>query len=463
MQRLWPVAGAVAILCGASASCVETCVPGETEPCACTDGRGGAQICRANGTFEPCVCSSKPDGGADGGLECMNNRSPPQIGVNLIQPRVSWRIASGQRIELRVQVQDFDNDPLTRSWSVHAEDAGPGSDGPDASITVVAIETVQISVAETGRWVIELVASDGCHESSRTWPIDVLPAKKLPFAVSDVVCCDATGRAFAIAPLTAKVMRLDMDGGVDATQTLPRIPKSLSLDAERTRLVVAQDAYVSFFHLEDFSREVEWPVGFSVNAAIASGDSVWLYGAFSRALQLSIDAGTVVGMSSSAEDVRRGFMSADGGWLVFTSGSQAATLPVRNALVQRSGGVSSCGQLWSTQDRSRFFSACGEAFELQRDGGLGYSGTLRAQTQFEALSETTTGSVAASYVASQDEARLRFMNGSSLTVQADFVVGLQSSDLREVLPPGFLIPSSGGGVHALTPDSTNDVTWWQEY
>jgi hypothetical protein len=32
------------------------CVPGRSEPCACTDGRSGAQVCGANGIFGPCVC-----------------------------------------------------------------------------------------------------------------------------------------------------------------------------------------------------------------------------------------------------------------------------------------------------------------------------------------------------------------------------------------------------------------------
>jgi hypothetical protein len=35
-----------------------TCVPGRSEACTCATGATGAQVCRADGTFDPCVCVS---------------------------------------------------------------------------------------------------------------------------------------------------------------------------------------------------------------------------------------------------------------------------------------------------------------------------------------------------------------------------------------------------------------------
>lgn len=34
------------------------CVPGAAAPCACVDGRPGAQTCLADRTYEPCVCAA---------------------------------------------------------------------------------------------------------------------------------------------------------------------------------------------------------------------------------------------------------------------------------------------------------------------------------------------------------------------------------------------------------------------
>ncbi|MDP2269628.1 MAG: hypothetical protein Q8N23_10320 [Archangium sp.] len=449
------------VVCGVSASCVNTCIPGKTEACACTDGRVGAQICRGNGTFEPCSCTASQDAGRDGGDACAQNLNAPSINSRFI-PGLTWRLAPGQKIGLAAQVQDFDRDPLTSAWSVHAEDAGRDHPVPNTIISPIGPQTVQITVSEPGRWVIELSVSDGCRETSHVWPIEVLPAKKLPFAVTDVVCCDASGRAFAIGALSANVMRLDMDGGVDATQALPRLPRRLSI--EGSRLVVAQDAYVSFFRLDDFTLEAEWPVSFAVRAAIPVGDTAWVYGGSSQGLHLSIDAGTVLAQST-AERVDLGFVSADGGWLVVSASDTVEVLPSRAGLLRPFGGTQprACNNLWATRDHSRFFTGCGDAWEISRDGGLSYAGTLREQTTLKAVTELDDSSVAVSYVSSVTEARLRIVNGSSLAVRSDFQVGLQSSDLDEVLAPQFLLPASASGVHALTPDPINDVTWWQEF
>jgi hypothetical protein len=40
--------------CGAKS----TCVPGQSTACVCSDGTGGAQVCRGDGTFAACQCAS---------------------------------------------------------------------------------------------------------------------------------------------------------------------------------------------------------------------------------------------------------------------------------------------------------------------------------------------------------------------------------------------------------------------
>ena len=55
----------------------KTCIPGQAAPCACTDGRAGAQSCMEDGTFAACVCEGPvPSGAADSGA----SRPPPAGG-----------------------------------------------------------------------------------------------------------------------------------------------------------------------------------------------------------------------------------------------------------------------------------------------------------------------------------------------------------------------------------------------
>jgi len=52
--------------CGAKS----TCVPGQSAACVCSDGAGGAQVCRGDGTFGVCQCGTSVGnggGGAGGG------------------------------------------------------------------------------------------------------------------------------------------------------------------------------------------------------------------------------------------------------------------------------------------------------------------------------------------------------------------------------------------------------------
>ncbi len=46
-----------------------TCVPGQSELCACTDASSGSQVCLDDGTFAACVCrgGDAGGGGASGG------------------------------------------------------------------------------------------------------------------------------------------------------------------------------------------------------------------------------------------------------------------------------------------------------------------------------------------------------------------------------------------------------------
>ena len=73
--------------CGGDARCIE----GTSQSCACTDGRMGAQVCNASGTYGACVCSEAPldaslpdafvesttDASIDTGRVALDTSSPP--------------------------------------------------------------------------------------------------------------------------------------------------------------------------------------------------------------------------------------------------------------------------------------------------------------------------------------------------------------------------------------------------
>ena len=52
------------VACSDDGPMTETCIPGASVACTCPDGTMGAQVCTAEGTFNPCSCSPGADAGA---------------------------------------------------------------------------------------------------------------------------------------------------------------------------------------------------------------------------------------------------------------------------------------------------------------------------------------------------------------------------------------------------------------
>jgi hypothetical protein len=50
--------------CGGKGS---SCVPGQSTACVCSDGSGGAQVCRGDGTYGVCQCGATGNVGGNGG------------------------------------------------------------------------------------------------------------------------------------------------------------------------------------------------------------------------------------------------------------------------------------------------------------------------------------------------------------------------------------------------------------
>src|SRR6185369_12026360 len=68
------------------------CVPGASAPCACSDGKTGAQVCKSDGTFEVCVCTSSSTsnnsmvGGTTGGSTTGGSTTGGSTTGNTMQP-----------------------------------------------------------------------------------------------------------------------------------------------------------------------------------------------------------------------------------------------------------------------------------------------------------------------------------------------------------------------------------------
>lgn len=255
--------------------------------------------------------------------------------------------------------------------------------------------------------------------------------------------------------------------------TLQRLPTSLAFDSNRQRLVVGQDGYVSFIRLSSFTREDEWQVDTSVSAVIADDATAWVFGRQGTngnqiALRVRIDGGTVLAQNSlNAPDVKRGFFSADGGWFVIHESSWIRTRPVSSGVTNvGSGGYEqACELIWETGRRTRFFSGCGQSYEVRADGGLAYGGMLQSITRLDALAESTTGDISLTWAQQGNPPLqlLRTVNALTLSPKSEFPIGLAASNLVDQLKPKFLMPQADGHVHVLTPDAENDATWWQEF
>lgn len=77
-----------------------TCVPGSSAACACEDGRMGAQVCRADGTYGACRCVS-----ADAATDAAPDVVLPPLGPRLITPQSVSRVTS-QRPTMRWVLPD---------------------------------------------------------------------------------------------------------------------------------------------------------------------------------------------------------------------------------------------------------------------------------------------------------------------------------------------------------------------
>src|SRR5262245_51863803 len=73
-------ASELALACSTETTAGPRCIPGASQVCGCADARSGGQVCRADGTFDPCACAgNEHDAGVDepaDGAEAGGDGSP---------------------------------------------------------------------------------------------------------------------------------------------------------------------------------------------------------------------------------------------------------------------------------------------------------------------------------------------------------------------------------------------------
>ena len=107
------------------------CVPGASAACTCTDGRSGAQVCRADRTFDACVCAGGSLDAAPDRVEAAD--APPDVSERDVAATDAGTDLSPPDVAPDQQTSDAAS-PDTSPLDVAAPDASP----PDVSPPDVA-------------------------------------------------------------------------------------------------------------------------------------------------------------------------------------------------------------------------------------------------------------------------------------------------------------------------------------
>lgn len=439
--------------------CVGRCVTGASNDCACTDGRAGRQVCSDQGTYQPCVCTSKPDAGSgtDGGVACLTTNT---LTVRLNQP---LRLAVGAGATVSADVSTT----LSRyRWTLVGEPVDGGL------VELASFASVQFD--RPGTWWLEVDVTNqhngNCQEGhGRGGLLSVVPAATLPFVVVDAACCDVEGHAWVVSDGPPTLWRLDGDR-VSTPTLLARRPKRLALSEDGTLLFVGQDAFVSIYRLPSLELLWELPLNGVVSALTGDAQYAWVF-TNADATRLDLASGTLNAQTTfnqwASGPITSAVILRDGALVVDENGNLRRAMVTGGVLGEpRATGAQSCGKLWSLQGRPELYVGCSQAFEPTPDGGLAYAGLFdEGPDRVRALGHSGDGRLAVVSGLDSNErvGRLRFVSLDTFQPLETRDIGLWSSPGQKHLLPRWLVPHANGGVSALTPASDLGVTWVESF
>lgn len=435
--------------------CVEHCVVGETNACACTDGRAGRQVCGSFGTFEPCACTSiAPDAGAPDAGFCSTSYP---LSIELNQP---LRLAVGTGATVRASTSTSAT-ALRHRWTLHGPpiDAGLVDSSPIASVQFDRPGTWWLEVDVSGQAYGECQAGHG-----RGGLLEVVPTTTLPLVVVDAACCDTEGHAYVVSDSPPTLWRFGR-GGLSLPTPLPRRPKRLVLSDDGSVLFVGQDAYVSTYLVPSLAPQWELPISGVVGALTGTAQYLWLFTA-ADATRLDLATGTLTPQLAfnqwNSSVVTDAVLGWDGSLALDTGGYLLRVLVTGEALRQpTSTPLRSCGKLWSLRGRKELFAGCGTAFEPAPDGGLVYAGRFEDGT--DPVRALGFGAGRAFVVSGQDQSRqpgrLRTVDLATFEALETREVSLWSSSEDTYLLPHWVLSQADAGTHVLSAAPNLGLTW----
>lgn len=419
MRAAWLVVGSVV---GVLAGCRDTCVNGESQECACTDGRSGAQVCRSDGFFDPCVCSGVPGtgGGAPagggtggfgggtglgggtgfgGGAGFGGGTGGSAVPRPFVDPLAALHLVAKDTVVLQVP-HDGGGLALTWRWQVT---------GPDGGLVSVLDDAARADPVLTppvpGTYLVQVtVTSDGGSDSA-TFPVRASSGKLLPWEPTAFAGHRATNRLALAAPTNFRLELHDTVAGTSAELTVGRAPLALAFTPDGTRLVVAQDAQVQVVTLTESTPRVlaTWPIVGTPSLIAASNTHAYFPDSDRDAAWLRLDTGET-GTRFAYDNLGALRLHPDGDRLYGVSTNVSPDDVIRWDLDAADGGVNStgnspyhgtyspCGNLWLSRDGALAYTGCGVAYRLQRSlqGDMVYGGSLPTQ-RYVGMDESTDG------------------------------------------------------------------------
>lgn len=379
-MRIWLTVLFLSSLVGAALSCGATCVSGQTAPCACRDGRIGAQACGPNGTYDACVCAGLP---VDAGVAPPN--TPPWLA-----PMPDFGMVTGDPFHLIADARDADGDPLALTWKVVS---GPSLDA--GVFTEVSGLSATFTPTLPGRWNISVVASDGKANAGLGFTVTVTEARRIDARVMGAAYVPATHRIVVVTDQPAGLLVLDPDTQTQvASVALQRAPTSLSVSPDGTTALVGHDGLVTLVALDRSPpASSRWPTNFLVRGTALANDRGWVTGF--GLLEFDRDAGVQGRVGTESPE---GVLLHSSGMRVYAQWATVSRYdrvsPTGPLAPEPSAWASSfCDELWSAPVTDQLVDSCGKVFRLSADAGadLMYGGTLPGVRRVTAGVETPDG------------------------------------------------------------------------
>ncbi len=462
----WLVCIAVA---WSGAACVTRCVPGESESCACANGWRGAALCRANGTFAACSCDAPPappdagpssDAGGpdlDAGPVCNLNRSRPRLPPPL---SAVLRVPVGGALDFSGVVESS-NEPgvWSLSYSLRAGSSVTPLQGDGRSARLEGVAP--------GLYTVAVEVESLCGGDHQAYPIEVVALRRLPFELSHGVCCDANQRPFVSARNPPRVLRLELDGGATELLEVSRTISSLTLSADRSSLLVAQDAVLEGYDTTSFTSRFSWPVPLQAPLVWLSAGWAW---ALDREVsvapsRIDLSTGEIRTMIATAQSTANAVLNVDErtAALCASGDLMSATVIADGGIMLRGAFNSCCDGVFATPMARTVLTGCGTLSEIT-DAGLLTAGALEDGVPV-ALAVPGDGMNEWVVARGLPSPSLFTMNTFSFTTtefSAGAPVGVANRSLSGSVAPNFMYVDQLGVAHVFTAVQQPADTTWEE-